>query len=174
MSNRTSPLASLSTLFDINAPGRNVIRSQWDAMSRVPGGARLFSLIVGRSARYTGTINALVTELRHGHSAVVMRDTPLVRNHLRCVHAVALVNLAELAGNLALAYSMPDDARFIVAGLSIEYVKKARGTITAKGAPPEIASSERKEYLVPVSLENAQGEVVATCTLRTLVGPKRG
>jgi len=40
------------------------------------------------------------------------------------------------AGNVALAYSLPDDGRFIVSGLEIEYVKKARGTITAIGESP--------------------------------------
>ncbi len=65
-----------------------------------------------------------------------MRDRRAVRNHLDCVHAIALANLAELAGNVALAYSLPDDARFIVSGMEIEYVKKARGTITAIGESP--------------------------------------
>lgn len=170
----TSSLSSVKALFDLDAPGRNVLRAQWDTLAKLPGGPRVFSLIVGRAARYTGSIDATVLELRVGYSRCEMRDTPLVRNHLRSVHAVALVNLAELAGNLALAYSMPADARFIVAGLSIEYLKKARGTITAEGLPPEITSSERREYLVPVNLKNRDGETVATCTLRTLVGPKRG
>ena len=68
--------------------------------------------------------------LRAGYAEVVMQDKRAVRNHLDCVHAIALANLAELAGNVALAYSLPDDARFIVSGIEIEYVKKARGTIT--------------------------------------------
>ena len=65
-----------------------------------------------------------------------MADRRAVRNHLDCVHAIALANLAELAGNVALAYSLPDDARFIVSGMEIEYLKKARGMITAIGESP--------------------------------------
>jgi len=158
---------------DINASGRNVIRERWDALSHLPGGKRLFSFFVGWAARYTGSIEARVVELGPSHSRVEMDDTPAVRNHLRSVHAVALVNLAEMAGNLALAYSMPEDARFIVAGLSIEYAKKARGKIVAEGKPPPITSSEKREYLVPVEMRDGSGELVATCTLRTLVGPKK-
>ena len=165
-------LRSLTGAFDLNAPGRNVIREAWDLLSRAPGGKQLFSRFVGRSARYTGTIGAQVVELRAGYARVEMADRPAVRNHLKSVHAVALVNLAEMAGNLALAYSMPDDARFIVSGLSIDYLKKARGPIAAEGTPPAITSSEKREYPVTVTLRDAQGEVVATCTLRTLVGPK--
>ena len=151
----------------------NFIREAWDRLGKVPGGKTIFSKMVGRAAPYTGTIGAKVVSLSPGRSEVVLEDRPSVRNHLRCVHAVALVNLAELTGNVALAYSMPDDARFIVAGLSIEYLKKARGTITGVCECPIVETNERQEYQVPVSLRNAAGEEVATATLRTLVGPKK-
>jgi acyl-coenzyme A thioesterase PaaI-like protein len=159
--------------FDLANARTNIIRAQWDALSKLPGGKRLFSRIVGRMAPYTGSIHGTVEELRQGYARVRMEDRPPLRNHLKSVHAVALVNLAELAGNLALSYSMPDDARFIVAGLSIEYVKKARGTIHATSECPIPSSSERQEYAVPVVLRNSEGETVATASLRSLVGPKR-
>ena len=151
----------------------NVIRKLWDLLSPLPAGKQLFSRAIGRAAPYTGSIHAKVEQLRVGYAEVRLLDRPELRNHLASVHAVALVNLAELAGNAALAYSLPDDARFIVAGLSIEYLKKARGTIRATSECPVPASSERKEFLVPVSLWNTAGEEVARATLRTLVGPKR-
>ena len=150
----------------------NVIRAAWDRLSGLPGGARVFSALVGRAAPYTGSIGAQVTVLRAGYAEVTLRDRRAVRNHLDCVHAVALVNLAELCGNVALAYTLPDDARFIVAGLEIEYEKKARGTITAKSSCPAPESSERREYPVVVELFDPRGARVARATLRTLVGPK--
>ncbi|TNF38285.1 MAG: DUF4442 domain-containing protein [Deltaproteobacteria bacterium] len=151
----------------------NAIRDAWDRVSGIPGGKRIFSALVGMAAPYTGTIGAQVVELRRGFARVELRDRRFVRNHLRSVHAVALVNLAELAGNVALAYSMPDDARFIVAGLSIEYIKKARGTIVATSECPVPESSERQEFEVPVEMRDESGDVVARCTLRSLVGPKK-
>lgn len=151
---------------------RNIIRELYDRVAALPGGKLLFSRAVGRMAPYTGTIDARVVELRVGFARVELDDRRKVRNHLRSVHAVALVNLAELAGNLALSYSLPADARFIVAGLSIEYVKKARGKITATSECPVPDSSERHEYEVPVVMTDPGGEVVARATLRSLVGPK--
>jgi acyl-coenzyme A thioesterase PaaI-like protein len=103
-----------------------------------------------------------------------MTDRKAVRNHLDCVHAIALANLAELAGNVALAYSLPDDARFIVSGIEIEYVKKARGTIKAIGESPVPRSSTRAAYDVPVTLRDAGGDEVARAVLHSLVGPKPG
>jgi acyl-coenzyme A thioesterase PaaI-like protein len=152
----------------------NVIRAAWDRLHHVPGGKAIFSRFVGMAAPYTGSIDAHVEVLRRGYAEVTMRDRRAVRNHLQCVHAVALVNLAELTGNVALAYSLPDDARFIVAGLSIDYLKKARGTIRGVCEAPSPDSSERREFDVPVSLRNEAGEEVARATLRSLVGPKRG
>lgn len=152
---------------------RNLVRDAWNVLSRLPAGRRLFSHVVGRMAPYTGTIGAVVRDLRPGHAVVEMADRRGVRNHLDSIHAVALVNLVELCGNVALFYSLPDDMRFIVAGLSIEYVKKARGTITAVSDCPIPAAGVRAEYKVPVSLRDASGAEVARATLRSLVGPTK-
>ena len=157
----------------ISRGNKNAVRQLWDRVQGWPGGKALFSRLVGTMAPYPGTIGAEVLELRHGHAEVLMRDRRAVRNHLDSVHAVALVNLAELAGNIALAYSLPDDARFIVAGLSIEYLKKARGPIRGICDCPTPETSAKQEYPVLVRLVNEAGEDVAKATLRSLVGPKR-
>ncbi|MEM9188893.1 MAG: hotdog fold domain-containing protein [Myxococcota bacterium] len=150
----------------------NVIRDMWHRLSPIPGGKSVFSRMIGQAAPYTGTVGAKVLELRTGFSRVEMRDRRAVRNHLRCVHAIALANLVELTGNVALAYSLPDDARFIVAGMNLDYLKKARGTITGTCDCPPIESSDRQEYEVPVILRDPSGTEVVRATLRTLVGPK--
>lgn len=151
----------------------NFVRSAWDRLGGLPGGARVFSKLVGRAAPYTGTIDARVVELRENYAKVVMHDRPGVRNHIQCVHAIALANLAELTGNVAVAYTLPDDGRFIVAGMSLEYLKKARGTLTAESRPGIPRSSEKKEYDVVVEIRDARGELCTRATLKTLVGPKK-
>ena len=151
----------------------NVVREAWDRLERVPGGKRIFSRIIGRLAPYTATIGAVVQELDAGYSRVTLADRRAVRNHLSCVHAVALANLVELTGNIAVAYSLPDDARFIVAGMSLDYIKKARGTITGECKTPPVQSSAKQEYDVRVTLRDEAGDVVVEGTLRTLVGPKQ-
>ena len=156
-------------------PGsRNLLRDIWNVLSAMPAGKVVFSRLVGRMAPYTGSINATVTVLRAGYAEVQMRDRKAVRNHLDSVHAIALANLAELAGNVALMYSLPDDARFIVSGIDIEYTKKARGTITAVGEAPIPRTAARAQYDVPVTLRDAGGEQVARAVLHSLVGPKPG
>ncbi|HET6416845.1 MAG TPA: DUF4442 domain-containing protein [Polyangiales bacterium] len=151
----------------------NFVREVWNRLERVPGGKLLYSKLVGRLAPYTGSIGAMVQELGDGYSRVTLADRRSVRNHLSCVHAVALANLVELTGNLALGYSLPDDARFIVAGMSLDYIKKARGTITGECRMSPVETSAKREYEVKVTLRDEGGDIVVEGTLRTLVGPKQ-
>jgi acyl-coenzyme A thioesterase PaaI-like protein len=157
--------------FRLDGTRRNVIREAWDRLHRLPGGKRLFSTMVGLAAPYTGSIGAVVDELEAGRARVHLRDRRAVRQHLGSVHAIALCNLAELCGNLAVAYGLPDGMRFNVAGLAIDYLKKARGTITAETVVDVPRGSERLELAVPVSLRDPAGDEVARATLRTLIGP---
>ena len=94
-----------------------------------------------------------------------------MRNHLKSIHAVALVNLAEVVSGLAMLTGLPSTLRAIVVGLSIEYVKKARGTLTAESTVvlPEITQSQ--EIHVRAVVRDADGDEVARATVRWLVGP---
>jgi acyl-coenzyme A thioesterase PaaI-like protein len=167
------PLKKLLPLPKLDG-GKNLIRQAWDVLSVVPGGKALFSRMVGVMAPYSGSINAQIHVLRMGYCEAQLTDRRAVRNHLDCVHAIALVNLAEIAGNCALFYSMPDDARFIISGLEMDYLKKARGTITAIGESPIPRSSARATYDVSVTLRDEAGEEVARAVFHSLVGPKPG
>jgi acyl-coenzyme A thioesterase PaaI-like protein len=162
----------MSKLFPALDGSRNFVRDAWDRLHRLPGGTRAFSRMVGVAAAYTGTIGAHVREVRVGYARVELPDRPRVRNHLRCIHAIALANLAELTGNVGVAYTLRDDQRFIVAGMSIEYVAKARGTISGESSFELPEAEGRFEIEVPVEMRDRSGKVVARGTLRTLVGPK--
>ncbi len=149
------------------------VRTTWDRLSPLPGGKRLFSFGIGQMAPYSGTIGALVEDLRPGYAKVSLRDRRKVRNHLDCVHAIALMNLGEIATGLAVISGMPDGARSILAGLSMEYHKKARGRLVAECTTPVLSTAERSEYLIVGEIRDAGGEIVATATARWLVGPAR-
>ncbi|MFT5459406.1 MAG: acyl-coenzyme A thioesterase PaaI-like protein [Myxococcota bacterium] len=151
----------------------NPVRDLWDRLSGKPGGVWLFNRIIGLMVPYTGSLGAQVVELRTGYSKVVLTERRAVRNHLRSVHALALGNMAELAGNMALQYSLADDQRFIVKAMAIDYVKKARGTITAEchcTAPPR---GSKHTLEIGITLRDASGVVVTEVRLTSVVGPKK-
>ncbi|HST59196.1 MAG TPA: hotdog fold domain-containing protein [Longimicrobium sp.] len=149
------------------------IRAQWDQWSKRPGGKAMFSWLLGRLVPYSGTIGAKVEELRDGYARVTLRDRRIVRNHLRSIHAIALMNLAELSTGLALNYGMRADTRSILKGLSIEYTKKARGTLTAEATAPVLESNAEREIIVRTDIRDAAGDVVAVAEAKWLVGPRK-
>lgn len=150
------------------------VRTMWKRLSPLPGGKRLFSLAVGQAAPYTGTIGALVDELEPGYARILLRDRRRVRNHLNCVHAIALMNLGEITTGLAMLAGMPDDARGILSGLEMDYHVKGRGTLTGECRCPTLESSERREYTIVGEIRDASGQLVATARAKWLVGPARG
>lgn len=138
----------------------------WRRLSPRPGGRWLFSRLVGRVAPYSGSMGARVEELEPGRAVVTLRDRRAVRNHLRSVHAIALANLGELASGLAAAAAMPAGVRGIPVEIRIEYLHKARGTLTATGVAEIPDIRDKADVTVGADIRNADGEVVARVTVR--------
>jgi len=159
----------LTTLKSFAKP--SALRQIWPYLKSMPGGGAVLGRVIGRMAPYTDTIRPEIVELDTGYAKVRMADVRRVRNHLNCVHAIALMNLGEVSTGTAMLYSLPEDARGIITNLSMEYLKKARGPITAECRCEVPQTSERKEYEVHADLKNEAGEVVARAHAKWLVGP---
>ena len=143
----------------------------WARLSPLPGGKALFSILLGRFVPYTGSIGARVEHIEPGYAKVRLTDRRSVRNHLRSVHAIALANLAEEASGLAMMFSLPDNARGILTGFSIEYLKKARGTLVAECRIAIPDASVQAEHQIEVAIRDAAGDVVARARPKWLIGP---
>lgn len=69
------------------------LKKAWSVLSPLPFGKTIFSVAIGVFVPYTGTIRPRVEELRPGYARVAIKDKRIVRNHLKSVHAIALMNL---------------------------------------------------------------------------------
>lgn len=147
------------------------LRSAWGRLAPLPGGKRLFSLLFGRFVPYSGSVRPLIDALEPGHARVLLRDRRAVRNHLRSIHAIALVNAGEMATGLALLAASGSDVRAILTGITIEYEKKARGTISVECRGPVTVPPEKREWELTSVLTDETGDVVARTKARWLVGP---
>jgi acyl-coenzyme A thioesterase PaaI-like protein len=155
------------------ASPESLIRRQWETWSGRPAGKRIFSALLGRIVPYTGSMGAQVEEIRPGYARATLRDRRKVRNHLRSVHAVALLNLGELTSGLALNFALPPDARSILKGLSMEYHKKARGLLTAEATAPVLQDAAERDLEIETAVRDEAGDVVATAKAHWRVGPRK-
>lgn len=148
------------------------LRRAYALCTRFPYGTWLFTKLVGVVAPYSGTINARVYYLQEGFAEVHLKDRRAVRNHLGCVHAIALMNLAEMTTGLGTCYGLPHGARGILTHLEMSYIEKARGRLTARAICPIISLVELdKEYVVEASIFNKDHEIVAHAKATWLIGP---
>lgn len=154
----------------INDSENNILR-WWSRLQMLPAGATLFSLFLGWYAPYSGTIRARVEALEPGFARVVLRDRRGIRNHLKSIHAIALLNLGEIATGLAVLSTLPGNMHGIVLGLNAEYLKKARGKLSASAnfeLPAEIEDDTPCQ--ASTEIVDEAGEVVAIIRASWLIG----
>ncbi|MES9827695.1 MAG: hotdog fold domain-containing protein [Candidatus Thiodiazotropha sp.] len=149
------------------------VASLWRRLGNSALGRRIYSLLFGRMVPYTGTIRPLIEEISPGRARVTLRDRRVLRNHLNSIHAIALANVGELASGLALIAAMPRSTKGIVTRLEIDYLKKARGDLTAIGEaqlPETIGESSTLQ--THATIWDQEGDSVANLTAHWQLRPR--
>lgn len=139
-----------------------------------PSGRWLYAKILCRRAPYFATIAPRVELLEPGRCIVQVRDRRAVHNHIGSVHAIALCNMAELAGGLATDATIPDSTRWIPKGMTVRYLAKAHGTLTATAMVPAIADpSTAQELQARVEIRDIGNTVVFEAEISMWVSPRK-
>jgi acyl-coenzyme A thioesterase PaaI-like protein len=133
----------------------------WHRLQRWPGGRWLFGRIIGFAIPYTGTVHPRVREVRPGYARVELQERRRVRNHLRSIHALALANVGEFTGGLAMTATAPANVRSILTKLEVEFIKKARGRVTAECHCTVPGIAEPTDHVVRTVVRDAEGAEVA-------------
>lgn len=140
-----------------------------------PLGRWLFSKLICFKAPYFGSISPQMVSLAPGRGEATIAHRRRITNHLGTVHAIALCNLAEFVGGLTCDASLPASMRWIPRGMTVEYLKKATGTMHAVATPafePRDAD-EGYELPVEVTVANDGGELVFRARISMWVSPRR-
>jgi acyl-coenzyme A thioesterase PaaI-like protein len=92
---------------------------------------------------------------------------------LNSIHAIALINLAELASGLAMLSGLPPTARGIVTHIEMDYEKKARGMLTVRSTAraPGLIDCDM-QHTVEAEIFDAEGDRVAVGRILWQLGPK--
>ncbi len=150
------------------------VLSLYRRMTRWPGGRWLFARLACLKAPYFATIAPRLLRLEPGRCEIQIRDRRRVHNHLGSVHAIALCNLAELAAGLMTGASLPPTLRWIPKGMTVEYLKQARGTMHAV-ATADIAALDAdhgQELPASVMVSDPSGAVVFRAHITMWVSPR--
>lgn len=135
--------------------------SIWNRLHASAPGRWLFAQVICRKAPYFATIRPRFSRLEPGLCEVAMRKRRAVENHIGTVHAIAMCNLAELAGGLAMDATIPETHRWIPKGMTVVYLKVATTGLVASArcTLPETLN-DAEDVVVPVDVRNAEDAVV--------------
>ena len=146
----------------------------WTSFARWPGGRWAFSRLLCLKAPYFGSIRPRFEELRPGMCRVSIRRRRAVQNHIGSVHAIAMCNMAELAGGTMTEVTVPATHRWIPKGMTVEYLKLAKSNLVAVATPrAPLDVSAAGEFLVDVDVRDRDDETVFTALITMWVSPRR-
>lgn len=102
------------------------------------------------------------------------RKRRAVLNHIGTVHAVAMCNMAELAGGTMTEVTIPSTHRWIPKGMTVKYLKMAKTDLVAVDTPrSEIDWSAPGEFKVDVVVRDQLAEPVFEALITMWVAPRK-
>jgi len=146
----------------------------WKKFETKPAGKWLFSRLVCLKAPYFGTIKPYFNALKPEYGEVLLKKRRSVTNHIGTVHAIAMCNMAELAGGTMTEVTTPNTHRWIPKGMTVEYIKKATSNLKAVATPIGPMNLDHAGvYHVNVDILDENHEKVFHALIDMWVSPKK-
>jgi uncharacterized protein (TIGR00369 family) len=128
-------------------------------VKKLPFGNRIFTFFMCKRVPYFGSISPLITVMEEGRVEVEMTQHRAVHNHIKSIHAIAVCNLCEIAMGMVCESTIPDNLRWIPAGMDVKYLKITKGKIRA------VATVKKEDFKpgnlgIPVEVFNSKNELV--------------
>ncbi|NJD57918.1 MAG: DUF4442 domain-containing protein [Anaerolineales bacterium] len=132
--------------------------------TRYPFGSAIISMALGFRAPYFSTIHPRITQLRPGYCSVEIKERRSIRNHIGTIHAGALCTLSELVGGLAVDATLPSSLRWIPKGMTVQYIKKAKGKLVGEcSVAPGVLTAG--DISIPLQIKDEKEETVLNAVI---------
>jgi acyl-coenzyme A thioesterase PaaI-like protein len=138
----------------------------------IPGGRKLFSLLVSQRAPYFASVSPVIEELRPNYCEVRIEKRRAVQNHIGTVHVIAICNALEMAMGVMAESSIPANLRWIPKGMDVNYTAKANSDIRAIAEVASDAWHNGPDVAVAVRALRDDGTVVVEGRIRLWVTEK--
>jgi len=144
-----------------------------------PLASRALSALIGRAVPFVGTSDVKMLELSAERAVVRLENRRRVQNHIKTLHAAAMVLAAETASGMVVGMSVPDDKIPLMKSLTVDYVAKNRGGLTVTATLDDdtrrrIESDDAGEVDVPVVAVDDEGTETIRCRMLWAWRPKGG
>ena len=150
----------------------NRLSKALDYLKFIPSSMRtaILSTTLGNIVPMVGTCGAEYLEITPNKVVVRIKNKRAVRNHIRGVHACAMVLAAETATGFAVGVNLPDDKLPLIKSMQIEFKKRASGDITATATLTDeqiakIKTEPRGEVEVAVVMTDSEDKEPLECKM---------
>lgn len=134
--------------------------------------------LFGRIVPMVGTAKIRYMEVSREKVVVKIDNHKDMQNHIKGVHAAATALLAETATGFVTGLNVPDDRILLIKTLHVDYVKVAKGALTATATLSDaqrdmIINIEKGELSIPIHVVDESGEQPVQCEMIWAWRPKR-
>ena len=147
----------------------------WNRFKNKPAGKWTFSKLLCLKAPYFSSISPVFERLEANYAEIKIKKHRAVLNHIGTVHAIAMCNMAELAGGTMTDVTVPSSHRWIPKGMTVEYLKKAETDLIAIATPVEsnFQWNQGSDYLVNVEVKDTHNDLVFKAVITMWVSEKK-
>ena len=139
---------------------------------------RAITFAMSRMVPYIGTSLLVVEEMTAGRVVVSVKNVRTVQNHIKGVHAGAMILIAETASGFVTAMNLPDNRLPLIKSIKVEFRRRTKGAMRAVATlTPEqrerIMGEERGDLLVETHVTDESGEEPIRCEMLWAWVPKK-
>ncbi|HEV7347476.1 DUF4442 domain-containing protein [Telluribacter sp.] len=149
----------------MNTPFTNELQKTVRRFMEMPKGLQMpmLSYAIGNVVRYVGTTGVRFELMTEREVVVALPNRKKVQNHIKQIHAGAMILLAETASGMVVGMNVSDTCVPVIKTIKADFVKRSQGAMRATARLTDeqiqlIRETEKGETTVEVHVVDAEGK----------------